>query len=201
MKPFNLSDKVERSPFLCCLRQLTRISQDITTARKLVRSRALRKAGMIYLKHQAAVYTSRTGRQYTIYGSPVRLSCVDIRRLSYTYLQAAPFFSIGAFQYNWGDGKAIYDRIPPATDILLTHTPPLRTCDVTKGGANAGCPELAERLSHRDLENCRLHVFGHIHEAHGATIVGQTMQNPNGRVAVNAALPRIPLPIIVDLKD
>ena len=83
----------------------------------------------------------------------------------------------------------------------MTHTPPLRTCDVTKGGNNAGCPELAERLCHKDLENCRLHVFGHIHEAHGAAIVGQTRRNPDGRVAVNAALPKIPLPIIVDLKD
>ncbi|KAI1788379.1 Metallo-dependent phosphatase [Ganoderma leucocontextum] len=166
MKPFNLSDK------------------DLAVGRKLVRSRTLRKAGIIYLKHQAAAYTSRSGRQYTIYGSP-----------------AAPFFSVGAFQYNLGDGKAIYDRIPASTDILLTHTPPLGTCDVTKGGANAGCPELAERLAHADLKNCRLHVFGHIHEAHGAVIVGQTAQNPDGRIAVNAALPRIPLPIIVDLKD
>ena len=117
------------------------------------------------------------------------------------HIQAAPFYSVGAFQYEPGGGKAIYDRIPALTDILMTHTPSLGVGDITKRGKHAGCPELAERLTHEDLQNCRLHVFGHIHEARGATVVGQTPKNPAGRVSVNAALPRVPLPIIVDLKD
>ncbi|KAI0807855.1 Metallo-dependent phosphatase [Fomes fomentarius] len=158
--------------------------KDITAARKLVRSNSFRKEGMFYLEHEAAIYHAQTGKTYTIYGSP-----------------AAPFYSIGAFQYEPGHGKDIYQKIPASTNILLTHTPPLGVCDLTKHGKHAGCPELAERLAHDDLKNCRLHVYGHIHEGRGAAIVGQTPDNPSGRVSVNAALPNSPLPIIVDLKD
>ncbi|RDX46928.1 Metallo-dependent phosphatase [Lentinus brumalis] len=158
--------------------------KDLSAARKLVRSKELRKAGMIYLEHETTTYTSPTGKAYTIYGSP-----------------AAPFYSIGAFQYKEGDGKAIYDRIPASTDILMTHTPPFGICDVTKRKKHAGCAELADRLTHEDLQRCRLHVYGHIHEGHGAAAVAQSPENPSGRISVNAALPNKPLAIIVDLKD
>lgn len=45
--------------------------QDLTAARKLVRSNSLRKEGMFYLEHEAAIYHAQTGKTYTIYGSPV----------------------------------------------------------------------------------------------------------------------------------
>lgn len=115
--------------------------------------------------------------------------------------QAAPFYSIGAFQYVAEDAEAIYARIPPSVDILMTHTPSHGVCDLTKRGKHAGCPKLAERLAHDDLKSCRLHLCGHIHEAHGVAVVGQSEQNPDGRIHVNAALPVTPLPIIIDLKD
>ena len=47
-------------------------SQDIVDARDLVRRPSLSERRMHYLEHETAVYTSRTGRLYTIYGSPVR---------------------------------------------------------------------------------------------------------------------------------
>ncbi|KAI9065476.1 Metallo-dependent phosphatase [Trametes sanguinea] len=159
-------------------------TKDIAAARKLVRSHALRKAGMHYLEHESAVYTAKSGKTYTIYGSP-----------------AAPFYSIGAFQYSPGEGKDIYSRIPPSVDILMTHTPAHRICDLSKRGIHAGCPELAARLKEEDLQGCRLHVCGHIHEAHGVAVVGQNQRNPDGRISVNAALPSIPLPVIIDLMD
>ncbi|KAI0672784.1 Metallo-dependent phosphatase [Trametes maxima] len=159
-------------------------TKDLAAARKLVRSKSLIAAGMHYLEHEAAVYTAQSGKTYTIYGSP-----------------AAPFYSIGAFQYSAGDGRRIYSRIPPSVDILMTHTPSLGVCDITKRGKHAGCAELAERLLDDDLQSCRLHVCGHIHEGRGVAVVGQTERLPEGRISVNAALPRIPLPIIVDLKD
>ena len=164
----------------------------------------MQKAGMIYLEHQAAVYTSKSGRTYNIYGSPVSLRGSPFPPLIYprcSELQAAPVYSIGAFQYRAGHGRAIYDRIPPGTNILITHTPPFGERDVTKRKKHAGCPELTERLKHDDLQACRLHVYGHIHEAHGATLVGQTANNPSGRISANAALPTVPRPIIVDLQD
>lgn len=83
----------------------------------------------------------------------------------------------------------------------MTHTPPHGVCDVTKRGAHAGCRDLAKRLAYEDLRNCRLHVYGHIHEARGAALVGRTEQSSSGRVSVNAAMPHVPLPIIINLED
>ena len=85
-----------------------------------------------------------------------------------------------------------------STEILLTHTPPYGVCDLSKKGKHAGCPSLASRLDSKDLANCRLHVFGHIHEAYGATISSSEGLR-KGRVSVNAALRHDELPAIVDL--
>jgi len=49
------------------------------------------------------------------------------------------------------------------------------------------------------LGNLRLHVFGHIHEAHGAVILTDT-SSTHPVIAVNAALAREGQPIVVDLK-
>lgn len=51
------------------------------------------------------------------------------------------------------------------------------------------------------LESCRLHVFGHIHEANGAEIRegGEDDIEHVRRVSVNAALPKRGGPIVVDL--
>ena len=97
----------------------------------------------------------------------------------------------------------IYARIPPDTEILLTHTPPYDVLDKTRRGKNAGCDVLAARLE--QLHACRLHVFGHIHEAHGASIEGE-MEDGDGkdrarRVSINAALPSDKRAVVVDLKN
>jgi hypothetical protein len=61
----------------------------------------------------------------------------------------------------------LHSSIPPETEVLLTHGPPHRILDTVHNGENAGCEELISRL--RAIRP-RLHVFGHIHEAHGAYI-------------------------------
>lgn len=88
---------------------------------------------------------------------------------------------------------AIYSRIPNDTEILLTHTPAEHILDETKREVRAGCAILATRL--KELEWCRLHVFGHIHEARGAEI-GEDV-----KVHVNAAIgSRMGgQPVVVDL--
>ena len=44
--------------------------------------------------------------------------------------------------------------------------------------------------------NCRLHVFGHIHEAYGASV----KDGPNGEIVqVNAAIALSRKPIVIDL--
>lgn len=58
--------------------------------------------------------------------------------------------------------------IPPDTDILVTHGPPLGHGDQLAHGdeGRVGCEELALRIVALDI---RLHVFGHIHEGYGVT--------------------------------
>ena len=70
---------------------------------------------------------------------------------------------------------------------------------MTRRGKNAGCAVLSARMS--QLEACRLHVFGHIHEANGAEISegGEDDMECVRRVSVNAALPKHGGPIVVDL--
>lgn len=98
----------------------------------------------------------------------------------------------------------IYTRIPSDTEILLTHTPPYEVLDMTRRGKNAGCGVLAARLE--QLDACRLHVFGHIHEAHGASIGevkedGDNVKDRVRRVSINAALRADKRVIVVDLKN
>jgi len=102
------------------------------------------------------------------------------------------------------EAEDIYARIPSDTEILLTHTPPYEVLDKTRRGKNAGCDVLAARLE--QLHACRLHVFGHIHEAHGASIGeveedGEDMKDRVRRVSINAALRLDRRIIVVDLKN
>lgn len=95
----------------------------------------------------------------------------------------------------------IYRHIPSDVNILLTHTPPYGIHDFSGQGNHAGCPVLANRLqavdSNTETTRCRLHVWGHIHEARNASI----SPIPRGeRVHVNAAIRREYPPIIVDLR-
>lgn len=61
-------------------------------------------------------------------------------------------------------------------------------------GVHAGCPTLSTTLD--ELKQCKLHVFGHIHEAHGA-IIHEGVE----RVSVNAAMVGgYGQAVIVDLK-
>jgi len=59
--------------------------------------------------------------------------------------------------------------IPLDTDVLVTHGPPFAILDeVDRPGGTSehvGCPSLARRIA---AVRPSLHVFGHIHEAHGA---------------------------------
>lgn len=74
--------------------------------------------------------------------------------------------------FNWSFGKnrgeeilAYWQKIPLHTNILITHGPPKNILDTTYKGYNVGCADLADTLS--TLNDLKLHVFGHIHEAYG----------------------------------
>ncbi|KAF6765011.1 Metallo-dependent phosphatase-like protein [Ephemerocybe angulata] len=154
--------------------------ESLESIREYVRSQEVKNAGLNYLEHESMEFTTEGGRSWKVYGSP-----------------AAPHYAGGAFQYkNEAAAKELYNRIPLDTEILLTHTPPFEVLDLTRKGKNAGCRFLGERLEM--LHSCRLHVFGHIHEARGALILKN--EDNNERVAVNAAIAhRGSKPIIVDI--
>ncbi|KAH7910166.1 Metallo-dependent phosphatase [Hygrophoropsis aurantiaca] len=156
------------------------LDPDIQRARDYVYGQATKDAGLHYLEHEAFQFTS-SGEVWSVYGSP-----------------AAPVYVQGAFQYRTDEeAQAIYQKIPFHTDILVTHTPPFMTLDRTRRSQHPGCQVLASTLPR--LHHCRLHVFGHIHEAHGAQIDVDTATGIY-KVSVNAAVASKGNPIVVDLK-
>ncbi|KAJ3997214.1 Metallo-dependent phosphatase-like protein [Lentinula boryana] len=157
----------------------------LNACQKLMAKSRLKQVGLTYLEFEETTIrdTSRL-KEWKIFGSP-----------------ASPRHSSGAFQYGTKEeAKEINSRIPTHTEILLTHTPPYRTLDKTRKGKHAGCKSLEKRLTSGELQHCRLHVFGHIHEAAGAVIV-EAVDGRAERVAVNAAMMHRGKPVVVDLKN
>lgn len=100
------------------------------------------------------------------------------------------FFNL-AFQIRLWDAKKRWSAIPDDADIVLTHGPPRGICDTTSTGFSCGCPELKSAVDRIQPSLC---VFGHIHEAHGASTVGQTLY-------CNVAVADPPhLPTLIDME-
>lgn len=82
-----------------------------------------------------------------------------------------------AFQFQGNEGhekykKLIFDEKNDDIDILITHGPPKGICDKTKAGEHWGDEELKSIIE--KIQPC-LHIFGHIHEAHGHDYIGETL--------------------------
>ena len=76
--------------------------------------------------------------------------------------------------------RKVWDRIPDATDILITHGPPCGTGDqVQPWSKHWGCPSLTAAVQRIQPA---LHVFGHVHGGYGQ----QT--NRAGTLFVNCAV-------------
>lgn len=84
--------------------------------------------------------------------------------------------------FNWGfnldRGPALAEKwakIPDHTQVLITHGPPKGIGDMVPPrapsaqapdhGGHVGCEDLLRRVA--NLDNLRLHVFGHIHSGYG----------------------------------
>lgn len=63
-----------------------------------------------------------------------------------------------------------YKRIPADTNVLITHTPPFGILDFDDN-INFGSEELLDIVN---TIKPQLHLFGHIHQHHGITKVGET---------------------------
>jgi len=136
--------------------------QDIRSILKLLKGPKAVSAGIVYLQDEKFEFSTKPeGRTWTVYGSPW-----------------SPSFCDWAFNYDRGVAA---DRLVskfPKTDILLTHGPPANILDVVNDGEHVGCEALT---AHLPLLRPRLHLFGHIHEAHGAEIQTYPLSNfPSG---------------------
>lgn len=60
--------------------------------------------------------------------------------------------------------KERWSKIPTATDVLITHTPPEGMLDRSSRGLKLGCAHLASRLSGIAPA---VHCFGHVHASGG----------------------------------
>ncbi|KAF9531261.1 Metallo-dependent phosphatase-like protein [Crepidotus variabilis] len=122
--------------------------QDINKILPLLKGKGAQASNLVYLQDEVYRFKLKeNGREWSVYGSPW-----------------SPEFCNWAFGYEPEDGKALVSKFPQ-TDILLTHGPPYALLDLTTTGELAGCKALRKRLA--SLKP-RLHLFGHIHEAHGA---------------------------------
>ncbi|KAK0210370.1 Metallo-dependent phosphatase-like protein [Desarmillaria ectypa] len=153
-------------------------TKEYNELKEYLKSDEFQNGGLCYLEYESLIFRTSAGKEWKVFGSP----------------GSSVYKAVGAFQYRGSrQGQKIGRKIPLDTEILLTHTPPHKIHDTTRRGKSAGCEELAERMN--ILEKCRLHVFGHIHEACGASI------NDGGRVSVNAAMKKKPSATIVDLRN
>lgn len=67
-----------------------------------------------------------------------------------------------------------WQKIPPGTDVLITHGPPkgiLDTVITRYGEEQVGCSDLLTRLS--ELKSLKAHIFGHIHGGYGTEFLGR----------------------------
>jgi Icc-related predicted phosphoesterase len=143
-------------------RRLQVPEEDLVAVRNIWCGEEAKKANIFYMDEGVHTFTLKSGAKFTVFASP------------YT-----PEFGDWAFPY-----KRRHDRwsssapgaefqapnpIPsfPAIDICITHGPPYSILDVSKmfKPQSVGCQHLFNAMKR---VRPRLHVFGHIHEGHGA---------------------------------
>lgn len=131
-----------------------------------------------YLQDDTLELWDEEDQQVTIYGAPWQ-----------------PDFYNWAFNLprNSDQMHAVWEAIPPDTDILITHGPPYGHLDIPGGQhINVGCEVLRKRV---DIIKPKIHVFGHIHGGYGykfhngthfinASILNEQYQYTNGPMNV-----------------
>ena len=152
---------------------------------------ALRSDGRFaYLEHASASVLG-----YEVFGSPF----------------TSDAYGNWAFHYDRGPEAAkLWAAIPPSTDVLVTHAPPLGVGDAGGDGAwRRGCAHLLQAVLH--VARPVVHAFGSMHEAAGcyrleAKMGDATVEAPTDAVFLNASIcgpkakPSNPC-LVVDLPD
>lgn len=94
-----------------------------------------------------------------------------------------PTFFEWAFMKDRGpEIRAVWEKIPHDTNVLITHGPPMGILDRNAiWGDMCGCADLRDILFDGRLDQLKLVTFGHIHEGYG-------QQTHNGVEYVNASI-------------
>lgn len=101
---------------------------------------------------------------------------IEIEGIKIYCSAVTPAFNDWAWNVERGEDIAKHwASIPDDTEILVTHGPARGILD----GDNLGCVDLTERIT--ELDNLKLHVFGHIHGASGEIVLNKVKH-------VNAAI-------------
>jgi len=149
----------------------------------LINDENLSQSDCVYLEDDSFIIESpEFSRPIKFYGSPWQ-----------------PRFFDWAFNVDRDKIHVYWEKIPEDTDVLITHGPPVNIGDnVTHNRIveHVGCVSLKE---HIDRIKPVLHVFGHLHDGYGVSVV-------NGVTHVNASICNeqyspINRPIIIDLKE
>lgn len=111
------------------------------------------RVGIIYLENESVEIEGEV-----IYGSP------------YT-----PRFGNWAFMDEDENLCEIWDKISDDTSVLITHGPMHGVRDMNIEGHCCGSQSLKNRIS--ALNDLELHIFGHIHEAHGMSRIGNVQHH------------------------
>jgi len=103
----------------------------------------------------------------------------------------------GAFgKSNPEDRKRHWAQIPEGLDILITHGPPFAMLDHgLPSEGREGCPQLLEAVFR---VTPRVHVFGHVHAAHGTLRTADTLFVNASLLGENGTLGREP--IVIDFE-
>ncbi|KAF8877459.1 Metallo-dependent phosphatase-like protein [Gymnopilus junonius] len=124
--------------------------QDLGVIMQLLKGNRAKEAGIVYLESERYEFrVKENGKLWSVYGSPW-----------------SPEFFNWAFNYERHTGQDLVATFPKV-DILLTHGPAYQILDRVEQGEEVGCEALRARL--RELRP-RIHLAGHIHEAHGSYI-------------------------------
>jgi predicted phosphodiesterase len=89
-----------------------------------------------------------------------------------------------------------WEKIPLDTDILITHGGPQEILDMNNHGEPCGCSSLRMYV---DKIKPALNVYGHVHEAYGSKVVGETLF-VNASTCTRSYVPSNK-PIVVDLTE
>ena len=101
-------------------------------------------------------------------------SGVEIEGLKIWGSPISPNYQDWAFNRERGEAiRKHWGMIPEDTDILITHCPPFGILDFNEKGKHEGCQDLLAIVQQKIKP--RLHVFGHLHDAHGKVKIGETL--------------------------